>query len=135
MDTVHNFLNQRKDSYIKDSLDGLISFVYGNIGWEWIQDTENPWDVVIVCYMELEIRSALEFIRQELTEEQRAILDEWDKTYREWIKQGIFYERYAEASGGRFRWKDTREEAKELLGRAIPPSHFWFWPPDEAERR
>ena len=77
------------------------------------------------------MRSALEFIRPELSPSQIKFLVLWDKRFNEAVKKGIFYSLYAAASGYRFTWEDARKEASEMLGRTIPRSHWWFWPPEK----
>lgn len=134
MDSVHKYLSRKMNSYNGlDTIEDLAKFMYGSAGFDWINDKINDWDYFNNYYPEFEVRSALEFIRPELPSSVLAILDEWDTLYKEWIAKGIFYQRYAEVGGWRFTWENARSDATEMLGRAIPRSHFWYWPPEEKE--
>lgn len=111
----------------------MVSNSYGSVGFDWIREQETPWDYVDVEYPEFAVRSALEFIRPELAKPELDTLDKWDALYKQWISDGIFYERYALARGGRFTWEDERATIAEWLGRTIPFSHFWLWPSEHKE--
>ena len=128
MDSVHKYLSEEMDSYGLKTIDELTTLIYEGAGFDWIRDKNNDWDYLDNHYMELEVRSALEFIRPELPLMALATLDKWDALYREWITKGIFYERYAAIGGWRFTWEREREYTAELLGRPIPKSHWWYWP-------
>lgn len=129
-DKAHLYLKEIMASYRScATMDMLLEHTYDMAGFNWICH-ENPWEAEIE-FPELDIRSALEFIRPELTEYQLSILDKIDAQYKEWIAEGIFYDRYKGASGGRFTWQGEREDLAEELGRSIPKSHWWFWPPEE----
>jgi hypothetical protein len=104
-------------------------------GFDWINKRENPWDWCDVESSELEMRSAMEFLRPELSPQQLAILEEWDARYRGWRDEGIFFKRYRDAQGARFTWCDERGYAEALFGLTIPPSHWWYWPPGEGEKQ
>ena len=130
MDSVHKFLSEEMDSYGLKTVDELATLIYGGAGFDWIRDKENDWDYVFVEHLELEVRSTLEFIRLELSPTALSILDKWDALYKEWLAKGIFFERYADASGGLFTWQRERERAAEWLNRSIPKSHWWYWPPE-----
>jgi hypothetical protein len=67
----------------------------------------------------------------ELSDDERAHLDGWIAKYSGWRDRGIFFSRYRDTFGARFTWKEERAAAEELLGRIIPKSHWWFWPPEE----
>lgn len=95
-----------------------------------MEETEEEFKMVL--FSESELRSALEFIRPELTDKQLAILSKIDELYLDWISQGKFYKRYLDAQGRRFTWQSELEYVSELLGRSIPKSHWWLWPPKEA---
>lgn len=134
MDRAHLYIKETIDFYpsAEGSLDGLIRRYREMVGFDWIGAKENPWDYSGVEFPEFETRSALEFIRPELTEYQLLVLNEIDSIYKEWITEGIFYERYREAWGDRFTWQGERNDIAEELGRSIPKSHWWLWPPEEA---
>ncbi len=131
MDPAHKYLNEEMDSYGLKTVDELATLIYEGAGFDWIRDKVNDWDYLDNHYSELEVRSALEFIRPELPPSTLATLDKWDTLYKEWVAKGIFYERYAKIGGWRFSWEREREHAKEWLGRSIPKSHWWFWPPEK----
>lgn len=133
MDKVHAYIKDEIEFHStgEASLDKLIERYREMIGFDWIYEKENPWDYRDVEFPELELRSALEFVRPELTEKQLAVLAEIDGFYQDWIRMDIFYTRYREAQGGRFTWQSERDYVSEQLGRSIPKSHWWLWPPEE----
>lgn len=127
---AHQYLKEIISSYPScATMDMLLEHSYDIAGFDWISSKES-W-AVDVHFPELEVRSALEFIRAELTEYQLSILDKIDAQYKKWINERIFYDRYSGASGGSFTWQGERDEIAETLGRSIPKSHWWLWPPEE----
>ena len=130
MDSVREYLQEITDTYNNKTFSEMVSNMYGSAGFDGVREQETPWDYVDVEYPELAVRSALEFIRPELAEPELEILEKWDSLYKQWISEGIFYKRYALAMGGRFTWEDERATIAEWLGRNIPHSHFWLWPPE-----
>lgn len=131
MDGVHLYLKEHIEEMKYVDLDGLIDRYREMIGFDWTIKKENPWDFRMVQFPELEVRSALEFIRPELTERQISLLNEIDRIYKGWIDEGIFYKSYQDSSGGKFSWQRGRQYTEELLGRSIPKSHWWLWPSEE----
>lgn len=123
--------------YIKDmmalyncaSVTDLTDAIFIGTGFDWIDGQSEPGDYIEVEFPELQIRSALEFLRPELPLTTLQILDKWDVAYKQWISEGIFFERYAKANGPYFTWEDARKDAARDLGRSIPTSHWWYWPP------
>lgn len=111
------------------TIDGVIARYSEMVGFNWINATKD--DDGLVHFPELETRSALEFIRLELTAEQVAVLDDIDTIYKRWIERGVFYKQYSNAWGGRFTWQGERDDIAEVLGRSIPKSHWWLWPPED----
>ncbi|WP_352426333.1 hypothetical protein, partial [Aminomonas paucivorans] len=96
-------------------------------GMFWLEDEINSWERDM-DFDELEIRSALEFLRPELTARQISYLEAWDAMWQEFRTRGVFHQRVQESYGGRFTWEAYRRETEEELGRPIPKSHWWFWP-------
>ena len=92
-----------------------------------------PDDQRFVEEPELEMRSAVEFMRPELTIGQLKLLKVWDDRYAAWRAAGVFYRNYAIGSPCRCDWQREREDAAENLGRVIPFSHWWLWPPEPKE--
>lgn len=131
MDKIYAFIKEEKKCHKKESLDDLIQWYSEWAGFPWLTEDLPEQELRIVEAPELEMRSALEFIRPELSPSQIKFLDSWDKRFNEAVKKGIFYSLYAAASGYRFTWEDARKEASEMLGRTIPRSHWWFWPPEK----
>lgn len=81
----------------------------------------------------LHMRSAYEFIRDQLTDEQRAELDKVDAFWR--ARPVAFNADFAP-------WHYRGNKKTELAGFVedeagkvpeIPPSHWWWWPLDEAD--
>lgn len=135
MDKVRAFIDETADFYHCKSWDDAILESYKMTGFDWMREKEFDWDIVDVHSQELEMRSALEFLRPELNARQLEILGHWDASYREWRDQDVFFERYEAAHGARFTWERARESAEKTLGRKIPPSHWWFWPPHEKPKQ
>ena len=79
--------------------------------------------------------SGLLFNRDELSAKPRSYLDFTVKDWEEYRKRGVFFERFLMTRGGNFSWDAYRKEAEETIGRAIPKSHWWFWPTPEEQRR
>ncbi len=139
MDGVRAFIEEIRELYQCKTLDDVIECSYGLVGFDWLEPHTGDGvgeggsaDYYDVESSEFEMRSALEFIRPELTHSQLVTLDEWDGYYKEKIAEGVFYERYAAASfGWNGTWESEREFAAKTLGRPIPTSHWWYWPPDE----
>ena len=129
MDKIYAFIEEEKKCRQKKTLDQLIQWYSYWSGSPWIIEDLPEQELKIVEAPELEMRSALEFIRPELSQSQVELLDSWDKRFNEAVKKGTFYDLYAAASGYRFTWEDARKEASAMLGRTIPRSHWWFWPP------
>lgn len=130
MDKVHAYIKEEIEFHStgQASLDELIERYYEMAGFTWMEEAEEEFKDV--QFPELELRSALEFICPELTDKQLAVLSKIDELYREWISQDKFYKRYRDAQGGRFTWQSEREYVSEQLGRTIPRSHWWLWPPE-----
>ncbi|MDO5562796.1 MAG: hypothetical protein Q4F74_04205 [Synergistaceae bacterium] len=132
MDRVHEFLKGEIEFHNHGTLDKMLAWYAAWAGSSWIPPLNPPYDTYRdVDSSELEVRSALEFIRSELTPPQLKSLAEWDGLYCKWRDEGIFFKRYRDAQGGRFTWEDERAFGEEELGRKIPKSHWWYWPPDE----
>ncbi len=133
MDSIWSFIDAELDRAGVVNLDELIDHYAIFSGIDWILGKENPWDYVDVSEPEFEMRSALEFVRSDLTPHQLERLAFWDGKYRMWRDDGILYSRYKDAvaaGGNRHFWRDERAWASEWLGRSIPRDHWWFWPPD-----
>lgn len=130
MDKVHSYINEIRKSYNNMSRRELLEHIATVSGTFWIEDELEPWERMN-DWPELELLSAFEFLRPELTEEERAILDGWIAKYAGWREQGIFFQRYRETRGSRFTWKQYREGMEGKFGRLIPRSHWWYWPDDK----
>jgi hypothetical protein len=92
-----------------------------------------PWER-LAHYPELELLSAFEFLRPELSEEELQIVEDWRNLYARWRDEGIFFERYGQtASRAKYSWEAERKDAETELGRSIPRTHWWFWPPSESD--
>jgi hypothetical protein len=129
MDKVHAYIKEYIDLYREESRDTLLKYMATSAGMFWIEDELEPWERD-VHWPEFELLSAFDFLRPELPPEQVKILDKWIAKYAKWRDQGIFFERYRESWGSKFTWEQERRDAEEELGRLIPRSHWWFWPPD-----
>lgn len=131
MDKLREFIRKEMDMMKATTLDELLTFYADISGFDWMTPREAPEDYRDAYYSELEMRSTFEFLRPELSEEQLSTLYRWDEKYRQWRDEGVFFHRYRDAQGGRFTWQNERAYAEDLLGRTIPKSHWWYWPPDE----
>ncbi len=100
----------------------------------WLTDEHPPW-MREMDFDELEIRSALEFLRPELTARQIGYLEAWTAVWQTLREDGTFHRRVKEVLGGRLSWPAYRKEVEEALGRPIPRSHWWFWPPEDKSGR
>ncbi|CAM1378236.1 hypothetical protein [Fretibacterium fastidiosum] len=130
MDKVHAYIDEERESYNNMSRRELLEHIAAVSGTFWIEDGWEPWERMN-DWPELELLSAFDFLRPELSEEERGILDGWIEKYAGWREQGIFFQRYRETKGSRFTWKKYRERMEEEFGRLIPRSHWWFWPDDK----
>jgi hypothetical protein len=130
MDKVHAYIKENVEIYRGADQKTLLEHLASWAGSFWIDDELEPWERMAEDD-ELVLLSAFEFLRPELPPEQIKILDDWIAKYAVWREQGIFYERYREAGGYKFTWEQERKDAEEELGRLIPRSHWWFWPPQE----
>lgn len=128
MDKAHAYIKEMIDFEGYEDLDGLIQRYYEMAGFTWMVEAEEEFKDV--QFPEFELRSALEFVRPELTDKQLVILSKIDELYQEWISQDKFYKRYLDAHGDRFTWQSERDYVSEQLGRSIPKSHWWLWPPE-----
>ena len=132
MDTVRAFVNEVMELYNCKDWDEVFTACWNKVGFDWIDARENDWDWRAVESDEFEMRSALEFLRPELSPTQLAILEKWDNQYKDWRDEGILYERYQAANrSAKWSWAHQREYAGETLGLTIPKSHWWYWPPSE----
>lgn len=130
MDKLHAYIKENIEFYNQPDQLAFLRRIAGWAGTFWIEDNLEPWERMVED-AELEVLSAFEFLRPELPEDQVEILDQWIAKYAEWRDQGIFFQRYQEAWGYNFSWAQERKDAEEELGRLIPRSHWWFWPPQE----
>lgn len=130
MDKVHAYIDEIRESYNNMSRRELLEHSAGWAGSFWIDDNLEPWERLNDS-PELELLSAFDFLRPELSEEERSILDGWIAKYAGWRDQDIFFQRYQETKGSHFNWKRYREQTEKDFGRLIPRSHWWFWPDDK----
>lgn len=143
MDKVHAFIEEIKELYRCKTLDEVIATSHKLVGFDWLEPhlgdsvgKGGSADYYDVESSEFEMRSALEFIRPELTPSQLAVLEKWDTYYKEKIAEGVFYSRYERAAiPSHWSWQKERESTEEDLGRKIPESHWWYWPPDEKKEK
>lgn len=131
MDRVHEYLQSEMNLHNFRTLDNMIAWYATWAGTSWIHKYDDPAVFQDVEDPELEVRSALEFIRPELTPAQLESLNVWDQKYLKWREEGVFYRRYREVSGPKFSWQDERNSGETELGRSIPKSHWWYWPKNE----
>jgi hypothetical protein len=129
MDKVHAYIKENIALYNQEDQYAILEHIGTSAGLFWIDDELEPWERD-VHWPEFELLSAFEFLRPELPPEQVKILDLWLAKYAEWRGEGIFFKQYRESWGGSFTWEQERRDAEEELGRLIPRSHWWFWPPD-----
>ena len=131
MDKVHAYIEEHQRLYGNMSRRELLEHAAGWAGSFWIDDNLESWERLNNS-PELELLSAFEFLRPELTDEERAILDDWIAKYAGWREQGLFPQRYDDtACRATYTWKDERRYVAECLGRQIPRSHWWYWPDDK----
>lgn len=131
MDKVHAYIEEHQRLYNNMSRRELLEHIATVSGTFWVEDGWEPWERMN-DWPELELLSAFEFLRPELTEEERGVLDGWIAKYAGWREQGLFPQRYDDtACRAIYTWKDERRYAAECLGRQIPRSHWWFWPDDK----
>lgn len=130
MDKVRSYIKEYVRLYNQEDWYALLEHIATCAGLFWTEEDLQPWERMVE-WPELELLSAFEFLRPELPPEQVKILDWWISKYAEWREQGVFYQWYKEAWGDRFSWEQERKDAEEELGRLIPKSHWWFWPPRE----
>ena len=131
MDKVHSYIQEHQELYSDMTQRELLEYMAQVSGSFWVEDVWEPWERMN-DWPELELLSAFEFLRPELSEEDRAILDGWIAKYAAWREQGLFPQRYDDTACRRkYPWKDERKDAEECLGRRIPRSHWWYWTDDE----
>lgn len=131
MDKVHAYIEEEREFYRHETRRELLEHIATVSGTFWIEDELEPWERM-VHWPELELLSAFEFLRPELTREERVILDGWIAKYAGWRERGLFPQRYDDAGNRRkYPWKDERKDAAECLGRLIPRSHWWYWTDDK----
>ena len=130
MDKIHSYIEEHVRLYNLGDGHALLEHIALHAGLFWAEEELEPWERM-VHWPELELLSAFEFLRPELPPEQAKILDRWIAKYAEWRDRGVFFRWYEAAWGDRFTWEQEREDAEEELGRLIPRSHWWFWPPKE----
>lgn len=130
MDQLHVYVKENIELYKQPDRNALLAHIASCAGLFWIEDNLEPWDREVE-WPELELLSAFEFLRPALPQGQVKILDQWIARYTEWRDRGIFFQRYQEAWGSKFTWEQERKDAEEELGRLIPRSHWWFWPPQK----
>ena len=135
VDKIHAFIDDIMNLYNCKSWDETFKSCLELVGFDWMREKAFDWDIVDVHSEELEMRSALEFLRPQLNPFQLGILEEWDRRYCLWRDEGFFFKRYQAAQGGRFTWQSQRDYAEKELGRKIPTSHWWYWPPDEEKKK
>ena len=130
MDKVHSYIKGYIELYKQKDQYALLDYVATSSGMFWVEDELKPWERD-VHWPELELLSAFEFLRPELPPEQVKLLDYWIAKYAGWRDDGVFFARYKEAKGGKFTWEQERLDTEEILGRLIPRTHWWFWPPEK----
>jgi hypothetical protein len=134
MDKVRSYIRENIEFYRQPDQYSLLDRMSKHGGLFWAEDGLEPWERMVE-WPELELLSAFEFLRPELPPEQVEILDWWIAKYAEWREQGVFYKWYQESWGDRFTWEQERLDAEEELGRLIPHSHWWFWPPEKDRKK
>ena len=131
MDKILDLMKQCISVYRDGDRFGLLRHIATVSGTFWIED-ELPPDERMLHWPELELLSAFEFLRPELTPEEVVLLDGWIAKYAAWREQGIFFQRYNDMRPRfKYSWKDERQDCEKALGRQIPRSHWWFWPNEE----
>jgi hypothetical protein len=134
MDKVHAYIKENIQFYRQPDQFAFLRHMASWAGSFWIDDGLEAWERVVEDD-ELALLSAFEFLRPELPPEQIERLDYWIGKYAEWRDRGIFFERYTESWGGNFSWEQERRDAEDELGRLIPRSHWWFWPPEKDRKK
>jgi len=135
VDKVRVFIDGVMDLYKRPNWDETLEHCLELVGFDWMREKAFENDILEVHSEEFEMRSALEFLRPELNVLQLGILEKWDALYRKWRDEGVLYTRYEAAEiGSRGMWQEERAYAEKRLGRKIPPSHWWYWPPDEEKQ-
>ncbi len=127
MDRVHAEIKDDMEMRHKKDFSEWLAWYADGAGVSWCSEGI-PDKLRIVDAPDLVMRSAVEFIRPELTEEQLNLLKVWDGRYSEWRKSGVFYTNYEKGCLYSCDWEDERETASKHLGRSIPKSHWWYWP-------
>ena len=140
MEQVHKFLHYRLACDSTEPMDAnkLAETFFNSYDFSWAayEDTlsfEEKYDLhdeFDLC-PKLDVRSAIEFIKDELNSANLERLETWNKEARKLIAEGVFFAAYKGLNGYYFNWRGEREEAAEILGAEIPKSHLWFWPPNE----
>ena len=140
MEQVHKFLHYRLACDSTEPMDAnkLAETFFNSYDFSWAayEDTlsfEEKYDLhdeFDLC-PKLDVRSAIEFIKDELNSANLERLETWNKEARKLIAEGVFFAAYKGLNGYYFNWRGEREEAAESLGAEIPKSHLWFWPPNE----
>jgi SPP1 gp7 family putative phage head morphogenesis protein len=131
MDKLHIYIMEHIELYNQLDQCAFLQHIAGWAGTFWIENDLEPWERMVEDD-ELTLLSAFEFLSPELPPEQVKLLDGWIAKYAGWRDRGIFFERYRESWGRNFTWEQERLDAEEELGRLIPRSHWWFWPPEKA---
>ena len=129
MDMIHKEIQEDMELRNMRSFTEWLKWYADWAGSSW-GDKGIPDSARIVDAPELEMRSAVEFIRPELTPVQLDVLKEWDKKFTALRNAGIFYRNYELGCLYHCEWKREREDAAKYLGRTIPFTHWWYWPPE-----
>jgi hypothetical protein len=133
MARVHAYIKESQKLYNNMTRYELLEHIATVSGTFWIEDDLEPWERMN-DWPELELLSAFEFLRPELSGKERQILDGWIAKYTKWSEQGIFPQRYDDTvCRAKYSWEAERKDAETELGRSIPKSHWWFWPPSESD--
>lgn len=127
MDRVHSEIKEDMDLRNKKTFTEWLAWYAEWAGTSWGSEGL-PDELRFVEEPDLEMRSAVEFMRPELSPEQLVLLKVWDDRYTKWRSEGTFFSNYELANGS--NWERERREAAENLGRLIPFSHWWYWPPE-----
>lgn len=115
------------------TIDDFIERAWGETE-AWLTVETAP-DETFLAFDDFPTRSALEFLRPQLSAPQTVLLNGWTAFWQEYRDKGLFYKRVRGAFGRRFTWPSFRAEGEEELGRKIPRSHWWYWPPGEKASR
>ena len=76
MDRLHLYIEESIKDYNQENRLELARHIYDGAGLEWIYDDLEPWERR-ADYPELELLSAFEFLRPELSTEELQILKDW----------------------------------------------------------